>query len=212
MGEPLQKRFGQSSLPFLLKVLSVRKALSIQAHPDLELAKKLHAENPTVYKDPNHKPEMAIALTSFEVLCGFRSAAEVMENVQKIPELKRLVGDHIASIKENSSDKEKLKTVFSAVMLADKALVEKEIASLISRLSDIEEDKRSDLEKTILTIHESYPGDVGVICPYLLNHFTLNAGEAVFLGANEPHAYLFGDCVECMATSDNVVRAGMNEM
>ncbi len=48
-------------------MLSVKKALSIQAHPDLETARRLHAERPDVYKDPNHKPEMAIALTDFEV-------------------------------------------------------------------------------------------------------------------------------------------------
>jgi mannose-6-phosphate isomerase len=29
------------------------------------------------------------------------------------------------------------------------------------------------------------------------------------MAANEPHAYLSGDCVEVMATSDNVVRAGL---
>ncbi|XP_062023856.1 mannose-6-phosphate isomerase 2-like [Rosa rugosa] len=33
--------------------------------------------------------------------------------------------------------------------------------------------------------------------------------EALCLGANEPHAYVSGDCIECMATSDNVVRAGL---
>ena len=40
-------------LPFLLKVLSVGQALSIQAHPDKELAKKLHATRPDLYKDDN---------------------------------------------------------------------------------------------------------------------------------------------------------------
>ena len=34
-------------------------------------------------------------------------------------------------------------------------------------------------------------------------------GEAMFLGPNLPHAYLSGDCIECMACSDNVVRAGL---
>ena len=33
--------------------------------------------------------------------------------------------------------------------------------------------------------------------------------QALYLAANEPHAYISGDCVECMATSDNVVRAGL---
>lgn len=55
-------------LPFLFKVLSVQKALSIQAHPDAALARELHATKPELYKDPNHKPEMAIALTQFEAL------------------------------------------------------------------------------------------------------------------------------------------------
>lgn len=52
-------------------MLSVAKALSIQAHPDKELAKVLHKMRPTIYKDANHKPEMAIALTDFRALCGF---------------------------------------------------------------------------------------------------------------------------------------------
>jgi mannose-6-phosphate isomerase class I len=56
-------------LPYLFKVLSVRKALSIQAHPDLKLARELHAKFPQIYKDANHKPEMTIALTHFEALC-----------------------------------------------------------------------------------------------------------------------------------------------
>lgn len=48
------------NLPFLFKVLSINKALSIQAHPDKSLAEKLFSERPDVYKDDNHKPEMAV--------------------------------------------------------------------------------------------------------------------------------------------------------
>lgn len=55
------------------QVLSVAKALSIQAHPDKVLARKLHEEQPSAYKDDNHKPEMALALTEFQALCGFVS-------------------------------------------------------------------------------------------------------------------------------------------
>lgn len=49
---------GQEKLPFLFKVLSIRKALSIQVHPNKEEAERLHAEHPEIYKDPNHKPEV----------------------------------------------------------------------------------------------------------------------------------------------------------
>lgn len=55
-------------------MLSVEKALSLQAHPDKELARALHKSLPDVYKDENHKPEMALALTEFEALCGFISS------------------------------------------------------------------------------------------------------------------------------------------
>jgi mannose-6-phosphate isomerase class I len=53
------------------QVLSVAKALSIQAHPDRGLAAALHALRPATYRDANHKPEMAVAVTEFHALCGF---------------------------------------------------------------------------------------------------------------------------------------------
>ena len=65
-------------LPFMFKILSAGKALSIQAHPDKTLAAKLNDENPGAYGDRNHKPEMAIALTPFEAMCGFRRLEEIV--------------------------------------------------------------------------------------------------------------------------------------
>ena len=59
-----------SGLPYLFKILSVRTALSIQAHPDKALARKLHGARPDLYKDDNHKPEMAVAISAFEALCS----------------------------------------------------------------------------------------------------------------------------------------------
>jgi len=61
----------------------------------------------------------------------------------------------------------------------------------------------------MLRLASQYPGDVGVFAPLVLNCFSLRPGQAIFLGPDEPHAYLAGDCVECMACSDNVVRAGL---
>lgn len=49
---------GQSKLPFLFKVLSIRQALSIQVHPAKAEAEKLHALQKDLYRDPNHKPEV----------------------------------------------------------------------------------------------------------------------------------------------------------
>jgi mannose-6-phosphate isomerase len=50
---------------------------------------------------------------------------------------------------------------------------------------------------------------VGVLLPALLNTLDLAPGQCFFMGPNEPHAYISGDCVEIMALSDNVVRSGL---
>jgi mannose-6-phosphate isomerase class I len=63
-------------------------------------------------------------------------------------------------------------------------------------------------EELALKLEKQYPGDIGVLSLFFLNYIKLAPGEAVYLDANEPHAYLSGEIVECMAASDNVVRAG----
>lgn len=75
------------------QVLSVQTALSIQAHPDKELAERLHASRPDLYKDDNHKPEMALAVSRFEALCSFQKANHVLENTRACPELVAVVGE-----------------------------------------------------------------------------------------------------------------------
>ncbi|KAG5052332.1 hypothetical protein JHK87_004530 [Glycine soja] len=67
----------------------------------------------------------------------------------------------------------------------------------------------TDKEQLVLWLEKQYPSDVGVIADFFVNHVKLAPDEALFLGANEPHAYICGECIECMATSDNVVRAGL---
>lgn len=53
-GKLVYDRF-DGDLPFLFKIQSVRKALSIQAHPNKNLAERLFKEFPEHYKDSNHK-------------------------------------------------------------------------------------------------------------------------------------------------------------
>lgn len=45
-----------------------------------------------MYADPNHKPEMALALSDFEALCGFSTTAELQARLAATPELAGLVG------------------------------------------------------------------------------------------------------------------------
>ncbi|KAI9315391.1 mannose-6-phosphate isomerase [Dichotomocladium elegans] len=203
-------------LPFLFKILSIRKALSIQAHPDKTLGAQLFQEFPNIYKDPNHKPEMAIALTRFEALCGFRPLDEIDQHFNQYPELAALVGSDIVSQfraaladpTDVDTNKAALKAAFASLMTSSAEDVAAELAKLTGRLK--ETDDATVIDSLVLRLDEQYPGgDIGVFSMLMLNYVTLEPGQAIFLGANEPHAYLSGDCVECMAASDNVVRAGL---
>lgn len=44
----------------------------------------------------------------------------------------------------------------------------------------------------LLKLDQEFPGDVGGFSVYFLNVMRLRKGEAIFLAANLPHAYLAG--------------------
>ncbi|KAI9094397.1 mannose-6-phosphate isomerase [Phlyctochytrium arcticum] len=202
-------------LPFLFKILSIRKALSIQAHPDKTLAQKLHKEFPDVYKDPNHKPEMAIALTPFEAFINFKPLEEIKEHLAAFPEFRDLVGEEVATefdaaVGKADEGKAALKKLFQALLEADAGKINLNLLKLITRLrASATPETGGSIEELVDRLNMQFPKDGGVFCAFLLNHVKLSPGEAIFLAANEPHAYLSGDCVECMAASDNVIRAGL---
>ncbi|XP_063782448.1 mannose-6-phosphate isomerase isoform X2 [Pseudophryne corroboree] len=219
LGSKVREAF-QEQLPFLFKVLSVRLALSIQAHPDKALAKKLHAQFPQHYPDDNHKPEMAIALTPFRGLCGFRPISEIVGFLQAVPEFRALIGEEAALQLESSAadpckeveERKALQRCFTCMMQSSKKDCAEQLNLLVQRATQQVQnggDVSYCIGDLLLTLHSQFPGDIGCFAIYFLNVVTLEPGEAMYLGANEPHAYLEGDCVECMACSDNTVRAGL---
>lgn len=58
-----------------------------------KLAEVLHQTKPALYKDANHKPEMAYALDDFTAMCGFRSAEEIASNLHECIYLRTLIGE-----------------------------------------------------------------------------------------------------------------------
>ncbi|KAH7682627.1 Mannose-6-phosphate isomerase type I protein [Dioscorea alata] len=216
LGSEVAKRW-RDDLPFLFKVLSVSKALSIQAHPDKELAEVLHKMRPNVYKDSNHKPEMAIALSEFKALCGFVSLEELKDVLTSVPEIGEIVGDEhvdrIMTFKETDACEEikiALQSIYTKLMLASQETVSEQVSKLMHRLNAENKDRiLTEKEQLALQLEKQYPSDIGVISAFFFNYVKLIPGEALSIGANEPHAYISGECIECMATSDNVVRAGL---
>lgn len=202
----------EPTLPYLLKILSVAKPLSIQAHPDKELAEKLHRSNPSAYRDDNHKPEMCVALTDFEGMCNFRPVPEILSNLEALPDLAELVGgktslEALRSASTAELKRAALRTVFSSLMSASNDAIAAALGATVKHIKTAQ--VRSSADELFLRLVGYYPGDVGCFAAYLLNHVRISPGQAFFMAANEPHAYLKGQCVEIMACSDNVVRAGL---
>lgn len=226
LDQSVVEKFGSDQeLPFLFKVLSIEKVLSIQAHPDKALARQLHASDPKNYPDDNHKPEMAIAVTDFEGFCGFKPLEQIAATLKAVPELYEIVGektanDFIQNIKldieigseDDKHNRKLLQLVFGALMNADDKLIEEKAESLVKKAEtqpEIFDKLAPNLAALILRLNKQFPKDIGLFCGcLLLNHVLLNVGEAMFLQAKDPHAYISGDIIECMAASDNVVRAG----
>lgn len=201
-----------NDLPFLFKVLSVEQPLSIQSHPDKETAKKLHARDPEHYPDDNHKPEMAIALTPFEALCSFRPREQLVQIFSRFPELRDVIGHEIANCYLQHGGRETLRSCFKSLMTADQVIINSSIQRLADKWNNpafVAADRvESELRHVFRLVYEYYPQDVGCLTMFLLNYVKLDTGDGIFLKANEPHSYLSGDCIECMAKSDNVIRAG----
>lgn len=145
------------------------------------------------------QPEMVIALTPFELLFGFRPLKEIAKHLEVYPELTELVSKQVAEEFvngiEGSDDenvhKELLKKVYSSLMLSSQENVREQLSSLIDRLNNSNtNDATSEL---LLRLDREHPGgDVGVFCCLMFNHVCLAPGEAIFIDANEPHAYLSG--------------------
>jgi mannose-6-phosphate isomerase len=220
-GQPLASVLGGGSrLPFLFKVLCISKALSIQAHPDKALAERLHKADPVNYKDDNHKPEVAVALGEFHALVGFAPFEEIAKRAREVPELAEIAGHEVvaavtaaAGEADPAARAAAVRRLFSAVMRSDSATAAAAVNKLAARVkassSSSSSSSLSSSEIRAEQLSRDYPGDVGVLVSLLMNYVVLREGQGVFLAANEPHAYVRGNCIECMATSDNVVRGGL---
>ncbi|MGW2184039.1 mannose-6-phosphate isomerase, class I [Streptomyces sp. NPDC001732] len=210
LGRATVEKFGPR-LPFLLKLLAAGAPLSLQVHPDLAQARRGYEDEERravpidaphrTYKDANHKPELICALTPFAGLCGFRDPAEAARTIAAldVDGLKPYV-DLLGAHPEEAA----LREVLTAILGAEPT----EMAETV-HLAAAAAERLGGAHAPYARIAHHFPGDPGVIAAMLLNHVELKPGEALFLGAGVPHAYLDGLGVEIMANSDNVLRCGL---
>ncbi len=222
LGSIVRERFGE--LPFLLKLLAAEQPLSIQTHPDpAQAAEGFERENRAGigvddfkrnYRDANHKPELICAISRFEAKCGLRDLDDTRLLFAHLdaPELVALRD----RLDVSGTPSSVLRTVISWLLELDHGDATALVSALVDRVGRLVGSPeagpvmefRPDLEWT-LRINEVHPGDIGVAVALLMNHLTLEPGQALFLPSGVLHAYLSGLGVELMANSDNVLRCGL---
>jgi mannose-6-phosphate isomerase len=185
-GRPLDAVTGP--LPYLLKVLAAAEPLSLQAHPGRQRARAGFAAGR--YPDPEPKPELLCALTTFEAFCGVRPVDATLDLLDE------LGADELAAVLRHHGPGEAIEALYRGrvpvePIVAAASGTSRPEATWVGRLAD------------------RYPGDPAVAVTLLLNHVRLAPGEAIRLGPGNLHAYLAGAGIELMGASDNVVRGGL---
>lgn len=211
----------ETRLPFLFKVLAADSPLSIQAHPnraqaregfEREEAQGIDRDDPKRnYKDTWPKPELFVAMSECEVLCGFRGAEEASQLLARLGI--RLLTPYVASLLTgNPADgmRVAVTTLLSLPRHKQTELVGRvveESKRLVQRLGPDDEDARA--YQCAIELGAAYPDDIGVVLSLMLRRITLAPLQAVFLGAGQMHAYLKGWGLEAQANSDNTLRCGL---
>lgn len=235
LGTGLSQKYDE--LPFLFKALSAAKPLSIQVHPSEKKARDGFARENALgipqnsparsYKDPHHKPELAVALSSFSALCGFRHPDEAqalmglavcsllnfpaaprssdyrpfLQRLLTLPETQRKNLEELA--------RQRARQILGTEKTREDCPEPHGAARQGRRTAAIQRNAAHAAARAVLHCYEVYPEDPGAVAPFFLSLFTLAPGQGIYIPAGVLHSYLDGTILEIMAASDNVIRGGM---
>lgn len=202
---------------YLLKILDVRDMLSIQVHPNSEMARAgferenqlgIPIDSPTRnYKDVNPKPELMVALSEFWLLHGFQSPEKLRQTLSAFPALAR-VQQQWESLGNRG--------VYQWLMELPQSEVDQLLQAPASEWVAAYQNgalSKSDpafwAARAVLSFCRSGSMDRGIFSIFLFNLLKLESGQGIYQGAGVPHAYLEGHAVEIMSNSDNVLRGGL---
>ncbi len=158
---------------------------------------------------------MTIAVTPFDGLCGFRPLKEITHFLATVPPLRKLIGEDAAkdfedavsgretssSAEDTERNKKALQTVFSALMNQDRSTVAAGTKELVASAKEEGEsfaggggpsNNGKELADLVVRLNGQFEGDIGLFVLFYLNYVKLEVGEAMFLKADDIHAYLSG--------------------
>jgi mannose-6-phosphate isomerase len=218
LGKGVTYSFG-SQLPFLAKIIAPAQALSLQVHPTKEIAREGYLREEALgiprnspmrtYKDMNHKPEMIYALTDYEALIGFRVPRKARELLEG---LDGQIAEFLRRRLQLSTVRGGLRSLIAWLFDPDTTLTASaidEFASACTHRLEAGNSPSARTDQLIKKLALQYPGDPGVVVAFLMNPVSLRPGEVAYIPPRQIHSYQSGLGIEIMATSDNVVRAGL---
>ena len=158
---------------------------------------------------------MAIAITPFDGLCGFRPLAEITHFLATVPAFRNLIGDSVAKefestvkgseTSDKAQDQEKnkkaLRSAFSALMNPSKESIAAAAKELVKSAEKEGEsfaggggpsNGGEELADLVIRLNSQFEGDIGLFVLFFLNYVKLEVGEAMYLKADDIHAYLSG--------------------
>ncbi len=205
-------------LPFMIKLLSASRPLSLQAHPNRADAQAgfarenaddipLDAAHRT-FKDPWDKPELLVALSDFDALAGFRDPHLTLDLFDQLGVLS-ILEPIIAPLREREAAAG-LAQVFLDFLILDKErsdLLTSVVVAAVDHLDD--PGPVGDFARTAVLLDQHFPSDPSLLAALLLNRKRLAPGEAIHIRPGQMHAYLSGTGVEILGNSDNVLRGGL---
>lgn len=202
-------------LPFLVKVLAAAAPLSLQAHPTAAQAEAGFRREEQAgidrsaperrYRDASHKPELICALTPFTALCGLRDPAD---SARLLDSFEVAALSPVISLLLEATDGD-VRPALEWILGLPNERAHDIATSVALAASDDSGGAFAREHHWARRIAEHHPGDIGVVTAMLLHLIELAPGQALFLAGATMHAYLEGTGVEVMASSDNVIRAGL---
>lgn len=194
-------------LPFLFKVLSIDRSagLSLQVHPRRADVEKIFHEKPTLLSDRGEKFEMGIARTTVRLFIGIRPVDELNRLIRSTKAYAAFIAK--LNIQGRSLVPQDIQNLSRVLLEAE----DRDGAELVGRIAqEILSSEPRELGDCFDRLRKNYgDSDAGLRIIPLLNFVTLSPGQGIFIEPGTIHAYLEGDLVECMVSSDNVLRAGL---
>ncbi|BGP12822.1 hypothetical protein JCM10213_008083 [Rhodosporidiobolus nylandii] len=191
------------------------------------------------FVDSNAKPEVGVALSPFTAFVGFRPLEQLNAILNAVPEFRELYKNSLASFSSTATSspsdeaaKDALQSLFREGINLPQDKVKELTESLSKRLANegaeavfgaanafqaeskanASGESEAQAMARVFNISVGTYGveDVGtIVAASLMNVLRMEKGEGAWIQADDLHAYVVGDIIECMANSDNMVAHGL---